>query len=193
MGGGIFVPLWLLAFGAAASRPPDPADVRAGVAYSDVVPPDPADVRAGVTYEYGGVTYVGTLFVPAFASSVPTTDIEASVFGQLAGYGPLVTAVGDRIYPGEADPDAPRPVVVYSLDGTEPVRLLTGALSFQRHTFTVRVDAMHKDEARRVAATVRDALDRQAFGVAQRAYWVDESADETADGYESVQTFTVIQ
>jgi hypothetical protein len=82
---------------------------------------------------------------------------------------------------------------VFVLQGTEQTRSLLGGLDFQRHTVSVTADAIHKDDAKAVALAVRAALDNVTFDGIKRSYWADESAGETGDGYESVQTFTVIQ
>jgi hypothetical protein len=119
-------------------------------------------------------------------------EVEQAVYQQLARSPILVAFVDERIYPDSADPDAPRPLVVYRRDATEGTRSLSGSLDFQRHTVSVYVDSLHKDEGKAIAAAVKAALDG-SFAGAQRGYWADESADDTGDGYESVQTFTVIQ
>jgi hypothetical protein len=178
---------------------PAPADVQSGVSYNfgalvgTLALPATADVRLGTGYGASGIEFTGTLLVPTYAVSGTTTDIESAVYRHLAATAAVTALVGDRIYPNEADPDAPRPLIVFVLQGTEQTRSLLGGLDFQRHTVSVTADAIHKDDAKAVTLAVRAAMDNVTFDGIKRSYWADESAGETNDGYESVQTFTVIQ
>jgi hypothetical protein len=140
-------------------------------------------------YHYGpDSSWVGT-----HGAGDATADIEGSVYRHLAAGEALAAIVGDRIFPDIGDGDPPRPFVVYSRKSSTGERGLDAALGIRRHTFLVVSEAVQKDDARALAAAVRDRLDGQTFAGAKRAYWADESSEETEDGYSVLQTYTVIQ
>lgn len=120
-------------------------------------------------------------------------DVEAAIYGQLASCSALVALVGDRIYPsGKADPDSPRPLVVYSLSSADPMRQLDGTIAIARYTVSVEALAIHKEDAKAVADAADGALDRQVFnGV--RAYQTDRTGEDADDGYLETLTYSAWQ
>jgi hypothetical protein len=154
-----------------------------------LVLPPPHKVVAGFQYGADGTEFAGTYG----ASSGATPDIEEAVYTRLAGGEAIRAVVGDRIYPDVGDTDAPRPLLLYSLDSTSPTVGLDLSIGMRTHSLTVTAEAIDKDDARALAALVRDRLHGQSWENVKRAYWQDESGGETGDGFQIVQVYKVIQ
>lgn len=154
-----------------------------------LVLPPPHKVAAGYRYGADGTEYTGTLG----ATAGPTPDIEEAVYRRLAGDEGIRAIVGDRIYPDVGDTDAPRPQLVYFLQSSDKQAGLSETAGLNRHSVGVVSDAIGKADARALALAVKTCLDLQTFDGVQRAYWADESGDETDDGFSILQSYTVIQ
>jgi hypothetical protein len=124
-------------------------------------------------------------------------DVEEAVYKRLSGTTGVTALVGTRIYPNEADPDQPRPLIVYAITGDNPTRDISGRVVMRRCTVMVIVEGEDKDSVEAVAEQIVGAMDAQPFPGVMRSYLDDRATGETdlgdATGYEAVLTFTVLQ
>jgi hypothetical protein len=121
-------------------------------------------------------------------------EVEQAVYQRLAATAALTALVGDRIFPDEADPDAVRPMVVYTVVSTNEDRDIDGAIHFSRHTVNIWCEDETFAGVKGVAVAINTALDRQAFAGVKRAYRQDYQTADADDGrFEALQTYLVIQ
>lgn len=120
-------------------------------------------------------------------------EVEEAIYTRLKATA-VWDAVGGRVYPNEAEPDVPRPLVVYAVIGTEEYRELDGTVYKTKHALNVQVESDRLVELKEVSGLINAALDRQRFDGIDRAYRTDYQTGETEDGgYESIQSFNVWQ
>jgi hypothetical protein len=120
-------------------------------------------------------------------------DVEEAVNRQLSTAPAVVALVADRVYPDEADQDAPLPLIVFSLIADETEKDLSGIVVDVRANFEVAVFATDKDQAKAIEAAVITAITGGAFAGADGGYLLDRQGERTDDGYESLLVFMVFQ